>query len=315
MGSVGSFSCWRVLLLWAQLYSILTASSGAVELRIELNNEGFLIGEPIVVTTKIVNTGSGAIRIYPSLNPGEGYLRFKVTSPDGTSEWYRPSTLIDVIYSGKGRELLPGQHCYGRWNLVSGCRRGHYTAPTPGKYKLQAFYRSPIGHEEVFRGKLESNVVELQVVQPTGNDADALDLFRESNRFTQFGEAGDIYPYGAKNALEQLVTLYPNSVYAKYARYYIAMTYVTGIWDQPCTTTGATVTHHWDRALEHFETLVENHRDFAYAEETQFFMGKCYYKLGKTDKARTTLRDFLSKYPESPLLKHAKEILSDIGRP
>lgn len=75
------------------------------------------------------------------------------------------------------------------------------------------------------------------------------------------------------------------------------------------------VQRHFKAALSEFEKVVKNHPKSPKRADALLKMGYTYQELGQNDKARASLNEVLTKYPNSTAARLAQKRLQDLKQP
>jgi hypothetical protein len=193
------------------------------ELSVSLFKSRLIIGEPLIVSVKVENTSSESI---PSAFSGtEDFSNstsviFRIFSSNGSVVCEEPITTASVDrirLINNNPELKPNQSFHFERTFVprSSLRQNNQTQDellSAGRYEMECTLSwSPYANETV---PLVSDKIELQIVEPTGIDVEAVKLLTSSELDTFFtGRHG-----GRPLAITTLIAKYPESTYAKYAQ-------------------------------------------------------------------------------------------------
>jgi outer membrane protein assembly factor BamD (BamD/ComL family) len=102
--------------------------------------------------------------------------------------------------------LIPGDSIKSNWYLTY--TENRYTFPEQGKYQ---FYVT---------GEISSNILEINVKEPTGVDEQAFKLFDKNGKYIMTRNESDHKDSMLKD-FKQLIDLYPESKYVLYANTYL----------------------------------------------------------------------------------------------
>jgi hypothetical protein len=166
-----------------------TAEPGGFEqltLRIEVEGPSPLPLEPITLRMKLVNETNNVIMARFLLPPEAGNVEVYTRQQDGSFERFRSSDWGMVSYLDvETKTLEPGaarQHKFRLYFAASAerpKRPARYLLPRPGKYEIKAVLQE-FGSD----GRIESNVLEVNVAEPTGREKEAYEFLQ---RFTDVG--------------------------------------------------------------------------------------------------------------------------------
>lgn len=159
---------------------------------------------PIVITLK--NETEAPLVGHKALEFGSGYIQLYVTR-DGVSQKIEDLSVVKRAVLAHPREFKPGEELKAteRLNL-----KLNEIFPTPGKYQLLARLLSSNGQESV-----SSQPVEVEIVEPLGLDAQALQFIRANDEPAYFFTGARLIEKPAKLAvLENFVAIFGQSEYA-----------------------------------------------------------------------------------------------------
>ena len=180
---------------------------GGLELRIRTDKAEYNLGEPVVVYISLANRGTQTVGVLDYLEPEANYVQFLVTKPgSATAERFLPY-IVECTDTGPVN-LAPGETLNGAAKVFYG-QQG-WLFDRPGAYTLQAIYL----------GRVESNRLNLTVVQGAGDDRTAGRLLvrsSEAGRFLYL-EGGDHLTEG-RAVLQRISDQHGASALAPYANY------------------------------------------------------------------------------------------------
>jgi len=282
---------------------------GDIEFNISLNKERYLEREPIWVRCIAKNNGNTPKKI----------LSFKAGMLEGINFFFIPDDPNNIIqripiYFDSAEPLIqlaPGESLVVYRNLLRKVesakglpkkdmeflkKRGLikqgvlksvrprlsllYGYLKPDRYKLYARYRTR-WYEKDGREDIYSDTVELEVITPTGEEKEALELF-EAEKYKEIFER------------------YPFSVYAPHALY------VYEIKNKNKSVLRKKPERHIEILLKFFE----NYPDYPKGQYSHLVsLLEAYSAMGKLEEGKEKLRSISEKYPKSDLSKKIKEIL------
>jgi TolA-binding protein len=70
----------------------------------------------------------------------------------------------------------------------------------------------------------------------------------------------------------------------------------------------------FDRAIDTFETVLDNHPDAKFLDVILFNFGRCLYRMERKPEARRRFDQLISEFPESPLASDAKQISNTLSQ-
>ncbi len=184
-------------------------------LRIAIADKPVLPMEAVPVMVTVSNKTNHPVRGHTMLSPGDGWLVVYLAPagmPFGVVS-VRTEAHADYI-GGVGRSLPSGftetrQTCLWWGDTVEGQTRAFF--PRPGRYRVKTALYEQQGRKVA----IESNVVIVKVVEPTGVDAQAwCYIKRQSSEYEHFFFGGSRYQIPV---LREVAERFPTSRYASYA--------------------------------------------------------------------------------------------------
>lgn len=130
----------------------LTGEAQNLEFRLISEKPGYIVGEPVVVSAILRNTGTEAVGVFPLLDPTEGFARYVITGPDGRAEPFMPAWLDE--YDIDPLLLAPGEEASGFARFFRGAIGSAFARS--GDYQLEGVYMG-----------VRSAPVTIRVVAPT----------------------------------------------------------------------------------------------------------------------------------------------------
>lgn len=134
-------------------------------LRLHVPAATFVVGEPVVLTVELVNTGSEPREVLPLLDPEYGFLGVQIRGPADAE--FRPYHPI-VLEEGRGiepRVLAPNEALVAEARVFYGA--GGWNFEAPGRYVVRADF--PVSLQPEAARILSDSLVVL-VVEPTTDD-------------------------------------------------------------------------------------------------------------------------------------------------
>jgi len=303
-------------------YTISVASSRSV----------ILVCEPLVLDVAVRNDGGSRVE-FPEMLEGVTFpLSFEVIGRDGEMWLYGPLRQLERE-EGPKVLLAPGEVyryrknlLYGVWRSPPGAKEAKRTAyafPKPGDYDIRVAFR--VVHQRQER-RFESPRFKVTVVEPTGREREALELFRGTKQ-AEFIE--DLTKRIPPPELRRLATEYPETVYGRYARFYLARTVLEHRFDweearraraselaglNPTTANRRLREEVYRKTAAEFADLARSEPAFPLADQCLLYQADCYLNSPADRRAEAVkvLEDLVAKYPESPVAVEARKRLEKL---
>jgi hypothetical protein len=145
-----------------------------LELIGDLGTGQAVLGEPIVLSWKLINRGESTAKHRAMLNIGVGDIRVFIHHPDGSRVQYEPRFHMDAMYSGsdpEGVPIEPGEAMGSGTLIVQNARTRAPTFPEVGRYRVEVELTEGSGQ----RRHLRAPEMELEIVAPSETDIRFLD--------------------------------------------------------------------------------------------------------------------------------------------
>lgn len=214
---------------------------------------------PIVITLR--NETETTLEGHDALAFDSGYLKLSVDTGDGPHE-IRQLSLARSNVIAAPREFKPGEEVMltDRLNF-----KLNEVFPQPGTYKVQAQLMSSDRKETV-----SSKPLEIEIVEPVGLDAQALEFIRNyGNPPFFFTGAQVLKNYEKFRVLENFVAVYGQSAYADDASFLLGQVQFAK--------------REYQRARPHFEKLSKK-SDYAFAGEASEYLKRIEREEKKKDR-------------------------------
>lgn len=218
--------CLFVLLMFVPISS----GNGDVEISIRCDKELYLVDEPLWVDILVTNVGDTSVSV-PIPKTDFGTLSFLVIA-NGTDTLAYCGGRSELLYVPT-EELQPGDTLYALSDVASQYRYSFVKTPfgpnpVTGTIAFNAWYSG-----------LESNQLTVEIVEPHGDEESAWRLLLQAKRERPSAKI-------AAKKLEDLVSRYPNSVYAPTAYELLSAMYAGRLADRA-------------KYLKYNALLVQNH--------------------------------------------------------
>ncbi len=186
-------------------------AQGNLALEIRSTKPSYLLAEPVLVDITVRNAGSEPVAVKPELAVETQNVSLDIAQGTGTFERYDPGFVQEP--SRMPQTLQPAEAITHRQLVLYS--RQDFAFPSAGSYRLRAML-----HGFGVRPDVASNTIEIQIAPPAGGEAEAMRLFRTrevAELALELNEAP-----AAVDRLELLMTRHRDTVYGKYAQYYLA---------------------------------------------------------------------------------------------
>jgi len=288
--------------LQAPTFAEQEAASPTVPLRLDvsLNKYTYAIGEPIVATLKITNTGAADI-------PGAWFvydrdLFFDLARTGGRTAYMEVRCSKMQILNSIVKTLVPGASVTTTFDLLLGdvAERTRYF-PRAQDIDFQnrhvesglmtGGYNFIVRHSNWGRlnGKLDKSLranAEFRVRGITPSEHKAMNLYRQRELASAGLWADGKWTSGlaaALTACNQLLEKHPDSLYAPYARYDIARI--------------LQVQGNFSQAAQAYSELLEKYPTFALRADALYFQASCLAHGNEKDKAREVFQTLTNDFP------------------
>lgn len=203
--------------------------------------------EPIPITLKITNGNAQPALGYDGLDFDSVPVFLSVNKTGTTSKVWIPLQTIHKFTTFTHSSIGPQQSVVGKDLIKLGLDR---LFAESGSYEIQATLASSDG-----KTLIESNRIQITSQAPTAVDLAAYNLIRDAS-FPEGVFSGREFDR-AKNTLETITRLHPNTAYARYASFVLGENYF--------------YRKNYARSLLHLVKL-ENNTDFVYAEKVREYL-------------------------------------------
>ncbi len=228
-----------------------------VKLRIEAPQTTYTVGEPVIVSIVLENTGDSDAQINPKLQPEYRFLSVAIKAPQSDEfRPYRTPVIRDARNIGP-RTIAPGERFTAEAKLFFST--DGWTFEEPGEYIIRASY--PAG-PTLGDARMESEELRITVEDPSSEatttarrlllDVGGQRLGREQGLYL-YMEGGDHLKYGA-GKLRELVETVPTSHHASAARLALGNAALNPTYDPTRRTRPDT---NLDEAMKYLEGLSE----------------------------------------------------------
>jgi len=323
---VGLIVCvGSALLLYRVSAAVAAEEEMTLALTVTCERQPILTCEPLVLEVRISNRGAVPIKIDKSLSLG-GPLTLHISGPEGGTRRYKPIRIASRVPTLQ--TIRPGEAQAYRLVLVYGAM------PLPGKGYAACFPFSEPGDYvlafsyETDTRRLQAEPLKVRVAEVQGRDQEALDLFRGTKQ-------GEFIEDRTKKVvppeLRRLATEYPNTVYGRYARYYLAAMLLEHRfdWSKVRGMLGSElagldrgkaelrlVEKVFEKTASEFADLARGEPAFPLADQCLLYQARCYTgsPANRRAEAVAVLEDLVKRFPESPVAVKAKKRLEQFRK-
>ena len=160
--------------------------------------------------------------------------------------------------------------------------------PQPGTYQIQAVLRNGEGEQQV-----KSNLLTIQVLEPTGVDVQAFDYLKNRTNPSYFFSGLELDQTQAQ--MVTFVSNFRDSSYGEYAAFILGEFYF--------------VRKDYTRAIEQLDDVTKK-RDFVYGDRVLYYLVEANAKLGNRQQAGYHLDILRASNPDSNYLERAEISMS-----
>jgi hypothetical protein len=184
-------------------------TSGSLSFTASVDKVRYVLGEPVFLTVRLLNTSAVPVSVPKYLDAGEGIIVVRITTPKRKTFGYMPLTLIDSDMPMV--TLKPREATADVVPIFYGARG--WTFPEPGTYTITAGFK-PIGKKQVVN---KAKPLTLTV----GTDTAGALVVKEGLTGDEAGkfllwQSGDHLRKGIA-LLENITEKYPDSIISDYA--------------------------------------------------------------------------------------------------
>lgn len=274
------------------------AFASNLELTITSLKGSYLVGEPVFIDIALKNTSSTeGVKVSSEAIVETQYISLSIARATGRFQKYDPGFHFEP--SRPLIELEPGNPIMRRQIVVYNAEIEDFAFPSEGVYRINAVY-----HRFGKAPDVKSNTIEIRISQPYGINASAMKLFKTKQVADLLMNISE--ESSAVRNLEILVTRYPNTIYGKYAQFYLARRQTREFFSRK---------PNHKRAVELYQNLIERDPSFPLASEIIFRLGISLYKTRNYGEAKKKLLLFMEKESKDALfVKRSEQILEKINR-
>jgi hypothetical protein len=180
----------------------------------------YVVGEPVVLTVGLHNSGTTNQMVYPLLDPKYRFLNVEVRPPGADSEYeaFQPVLLADARGT-RLQPLAPGASLHDEARIFFGAEG--WVFDKPGEYLVRADYAAPTedGRPRDDRERISSAPIKVVVAEPVSASARrARELIGGAQEGLYLVLGGGDHLKAAASRLRQVVREFPNAPQAAAVR-------------------------------------------------------------------------------------------------
>ena len=219
--------------------------------------------EPIPLIVSLSNKTDRPVLGHLTLKFAANYVHLFVRQVGGDKRRIENLSMIQPLIGAYPQKILPGSVLQEK-QLVD--LELDKIFPYPGEYQLQARLLDIDGKKTI-----ESNLLRIQILEPTGLDRQAFDFIKNNGNPSYFLNGYDrVVDNKPLTILEEFVSRFSGTAYGDYAIFQLAGVYFAK--------------EDYEKAIKHLEKLA-NKSDFAFAERAREFLDQSQEKSRqKADK-------------------------------
>ncbi len=266
------------------------ASNTSLSFTATADKAQYILGEPIHLTVRLTNTGTEPVNVPKYLDPKEGTIVVKVTTPQGSTFAYVPLSLL--CSDSPPVALKPGEVAGGVFPIFYGARG--WTFPDPGTYKIAVIC------EVEAKQRVRYMAEPLTLVVST-DKAGAL-IVNEGLASSQAAkfllwQSGDHLLEGIA-LLERMKEKYPDSVLSDYASFALGKSLSRHFKDYSAKKVRLP---DYKRSLEHLKKVKADKLPRYLRVQHNLVQAKCYIELNQPQRAKELVaktRKLIADQPE-----------------
>jgi tetratricopeptide (TPR) repeat protein len=294
--------------------------SESLKIEAKLNKQSYLLGEPIVVTLTLTNTGAEPKQeVWFSYDNGfyievanseEKHMSLAGLQSDGQqlvtlwSKNLKPSEIVTTSFDIVLADIIQASPFFlrGEATLI---RRDSVEASfvlVPDTYSLLVRQDYPVdwwSYEPKDRRQYTSKS-SFQVREPTDRAKTAFELFKLhplNGKFPRDPDRPARSQAAAIAAYRELIEKYSDTPYAPYAQYYIGRI--------------LQVQQKYSQAVTAYQATLQKHPDFPLKADLLYYLAFCHARAGNKDKAQEVLTTFKKEFPNhlvAPNIRYLEKI-------
>lgn len=267
-----------------------------LEFTISSVKESYFVAEPVFIGFTLKNQNSVAVQLSPEITVETEFVSLFIASGQNAFQLYHPGFVVEP--SLREITLTPSQAIVHRQLVLYNASTKDYAFPKTGIYRIQAIY-----HRFGSAPDVQSNTIEIRVTEPTGIDAEALQLFMSKEVAGLIMNVNE--DMNAVKNLELLMTRYQATTYGKYAQFYLARRQTQEFFARKPS---------YERAITLYQDLIQRDPKFPLSTEINYGLGLSLMKIKNYDEAKQKLNLVLKESQETKYLKGAERSLQQINQ-
>lgn len=287
-----------ILFIVSTLFLFQNVAANNLELRVQIDKENFLKGEPIWVKVTMQNIGIQNEEVTvlgrSILNLA---LHFEITDSKNNKYFFKGAT-ASMPYLPTAI-LKPKEIIYEYYDLLESY--GELLVPPfrGVRHYLENDIYTLSAELSMSGDKIYSNKISFSVKEPVKEELTAYELFKEGF-ITWLAKKEDLQ---AIDIFRRLVNNYPNSVYAELSFNYLRACFDIGI-------------HDYLKAIDAGEELIRKYPKSHFSGEMITSFPILYRRLGKIDKTKEKLMELSKEYGDvnPEIKKNAKKIIDSLEK-
>ena len=286
------------------------SNDNPVKLRLESSKQQFVVGEPVVLTVALHNTGTTSQSVYPLLDPKYRFLNIEVLRPGETEfETFQPVLLADAR-GVKPETLAPGASLHEEARIFFGAEG--WVFKRPGEYIVRGDYAAPLvdGRPRDDRERLASADLKIVITEPaTSSERRARELIVERQQGIYLVLGGGDHLKGAASKLKTVVQEAPNAAQTAAVRLALGTAALNPTIDPQ---TGVQSQPRLDEAKKHLDATLDSQLPAVAVVKAQTELAEALEKNGRTAEAKRVRSATVQKMQRH---ESAKEYIDEIKRP
>ena len=286
------------------------SNDSPVKLRLESAKQQFVVGEPVVLTVALHNTGTTSQTVYPLLDPKYRFLNIEVLGPGETEfETFQPVLLADAR-GVKPETLAPGDSIHEEARIYFGA--DGWVFKRPGEYIVRSDYAAPLvdGRPRDDRERLASADLKIVISEPaTSSERRARELIVGPQQGLYMVLGGGDHLTGAASKLKTVVQEAPNAAQTAAVRLALGSAALNPTIDPK---TGVQSQPRLDEAKKHLDATLDSQLPAVAVVKAQTELAEALEKTGRTAEAKRVRSETVQKMQRH---ESAKQYIEEIKRP